>query len=91
VRVSSPRGDGPLNEQSKGTNWRAWAIGVLIALVAIVALQNTQEVEVEVLFVETRAPLIATLLIAIGVGAIIGYVAPLVLRHRRQVRSSRKA
>jgi uncharacterized integral membrane protein len=80
-----------VNEQKQGTNWRAWAIGVLIALVAIVALQNTQEVEVEVLFVETRAPLIATLLIAIGVGAVIGYVAPLVLRHRRQVRERHEA
>ena len=80
-----------MNEQSKGTNWRVWFVGVLIALVAIVALQNSQEVEFEVLFVETRAPLIAILLIFLGVGAVIGYVAPLVLRHRRQVRGKREA
>ena len=79
-----------MNEQSKGTNWRAWVIGVLIALVLIVALQNSQEVEVEVLFVETTGPLIVTLLIAVGIGAVIGYGAPLVRRHRRQERSTHK-
>ena len=75
-----------MNEQKQGTNWRAWVVGVLIALVAIVALQNSQEVEVEVLFVETKAPLIVTLLIAVGIGAVIGYVAPVVRRHRRRER-----
>jgi uncharacterized integral membrane protein len=43
-------------------------------------------VEVEILFIETKAPLIATLLIAVGVGAVIGYVAPLIRRHRRDER-----
>ena len=43
-----------MSEQSKGTNWRAWVVGVLIALAAIVALQNSQEVNVEVLFVRPR-------------------------------------
>ena len=75
-----------MNESKQGTNWRAWVVGVLIALVAIVALQNSQEVEVEVLFVETKAPLIVTVLIAVGIGAVIGYVAPVVRRHRRQER-----
>ena len=77
-----------MSEQKQGVNWRAWAIGALAALVLIVALQNSQEVEVEVLFVETKAPLIVTLLIMAGIGAVIGYVAPLVRRHRRQGRDS---
>ena len=71
-------------EQQKGTNWRAWIVGVLIALVVIVCLQNSQQVRVDVLFVTLDAPLIVTLLVAVAVGALIGYVAPLVRRHRRE-------
>lgn len=79
---------GPRGGERK-TNWRAWGFGVLIALVVIVALQNSQEVRVDVLFVTLNAPLIVTLLAAVAIGALIGYVAPLVLRHRRDERRSR--
>jgi uncharacterized integral membrane protein len=70
----------------KSTNWRAWAVGVLVALVVIVALQNSQQVRVDVLFVTVDAPLIVTLLVAVVVGALIGYVAPVLRRHRRDER-----
>lgn len=70
----------------KGTNWRAWGIGVLIALVLIVCLQNSQEVRIDVLFVNVNAPLIVTLLVAVALGALIGYLAPVVRRHRRDER-----
>jgi uncharacterized integral membrane protein len=70
--------------EKKPVNWRAWLVGILIALVLVVALQNSQSVQVEVLFVEVSAPLIVTLLAAVGIGILIGYVAPLVRRHRRQ-------
>ena len=73
-----------MGEQGKQTNWRAWAIGVLVALVVIVALQNSQEVKVDVLFATFDAPLIVTLLVAVGVGAVIGYAAPVIIRHRRE-------
>jgi uncharacterized integral membrane protein len=76
--------------EKKPTNWRAWIVGVLIALVVIVALQNSQEVRVDVLFVTVNAPLIVTLLAAVAIGALIGYVAPLVLRHRRGERAQAK-
>jgi uncharacterized integral membrane protein len=72
------------------TNWRAWAVGLLGALVVIVALQNSQEVRVDVLFVTVNAPLIVTLLAAVAIGALIGYVAPVVRRHRRDERRSRE-
>ena len=85
-RLESGRG-----AEQKQVNWRAWVVGVLIALVVIVALQNSQEVRVDVLFVTVNAPLIVTLLVAVGVGALIGYVAPLVRRHRRQERGQDKA
>lgn len=71
-------------EQQKGTNWRAWIVGILIGLVVIVCLQNSQQVRVDVLFVTLDAPLIVTLLAAVAIGALIGYVAPLVRRHRRE-------
>lgn len=74
----------------KSGNWRSWAVGVLLALVLIVALQNSQQVRVDVLFVTVDAPLIVTLLVAVAIGAVIGYVAPLVRRHRREERRSRE-
>jgi uncharacterized integral membrane protein len=68
---------------------RAWAVGALVALVVIVALQNSQEVRVEVLFVSVKAPLIVTLLVTAAIGALLGYVAPVLRRHRREERRSR--
>ena len=41
------------------TNWRAWVVGILIALVVIVCLQNSQQVRVDVLFVTLDAPLMS--------------------------------
>jgi uncharacterized integral membrane protein len=75
-----------VNKESKPVNWRAWAVGILVALVVIVALQNSQQVTVDVLFVTVDAPLIVILLAAVAIGALIGYVAPLVRRHRRDER-----
>lgn len=79
-----------MTQEKQGVNWRAWIIGGLIALVVIVALQNSQEVDLDVLFISTTAPLIVILLVAVGVGAVIGYVGPLVRRHRREERRARE-
>ena len=76
-----------MTTEKKQVNWRAWIVGILIALVVIVALQNSQQVRVDLLFVNVNAPLIVTLLAAVAIGALIGYVAPLVLRHRRGERA----
>ncbi len=80
-----------LPTEKKQTNWRTWVVGTLIALVVIVALQNSQEVRVDVLFVTVNAPLIVTLLAAVAIGALIGYVAPVVRRHRRDERRKSQA
>lgn len=77
--------------EGKQANWRAWAVGALIALVAIVALQNSQQVRVDVLFLTVDAPLIVTLLVAVAIGAVIGYVTPVLRRHRRAERRQDKA
>jgi uncharacterized integral membrane protein len=79
-----------VSAERKTTNWRAWVVGILVVLVVIVCLQNSQQVRVDVLFVTLDAPLIVTLLAAVAIGALIGYVAPLVLRHRRDDRGQGK-
>jgi uncharacterized integral membrane protein len=67
----------------KETSRRTWLVGALVALVLVVALQNSQEVQVDVLFLNMSAPLIVILLVAVAVGALIGYAAPVLRRHRR--------
>lgn len=71
-------------EEKKPTNWRAWLVGSLSALVLVVALQNSQEVSFEVLFASFQAPLIVVILLAVAIGILIGYIGPLVRRHRRE-------
>jgi uncharacterized integral membrane protein len=73
-------------QERNKVNWRAWLVGILSTLVLIVALQNSQEVSFEVLFASFNAPLIVVILLAVAIGALIGYVAPLVRRHRREER-----
>jgi uncharacterized integral membrane protein len=70
-------------QEKKPVNWRAWLVGGLAALVLIVALQNSQEVSFDVLFASFQAPLIVVILLAAAIGALIGYVAPVMRRHRR--------
>ncbi len=79
-----------MGPEKKPINWRAWLVGGLLALVAIVALQNSQQVRVDVLFVNVDAPLIVILLAAVAIGAAIGYVAPVLRRHRREERQHDK-
>jgi uncharacterized integral membrane protein len=75
-----------VSTEKKPVNWRAWAVAALLTLVVIVALQNSQEVSVDVLFVNLNAPLIVVLLASVAIGALIGYVAPVLRRHRRDER-----
>ncbi len=73
---------GDLQPQKKETNWRAWGLGVLIVLVLIFIAQNSQSVRIKFLFFDASMPLIFGLLIATILGAVIGYVGPIVRRHR---------
>lgn len=71
----------------KDVQWKFWAFGVAVLLLLIIILQNSQEVEFKVLFlVDTSAPLVLLLLIAAVIGAVIGYTAPILRRHRHKTR-----
>ena len=77
--MAEPSHVGP---QPKERNWRNWGLGIVVVLAIIFIVENLQEVQVKFLFFDTRAPLIFALLIAAILGVVIGYVAPLVRRHR---------
>jgi uncharacterized integral membrane protein len=77
-------------QERKSINWRAWITGILVLLVVIVCLQNSQKVSVEVLFASFDAPLIIVLAIFALLGAFIGYIAPVVRRHRREEKRHNK-
>jgi uncharacterized integral membrane protein len=64
-------------------SWRLWAIGIAVVLLAIIVIQNSQEVPIDFLFVETETPLIVGLLVAGALGALIGWLAPIVRRGRK--------
>jgi uncharacterized integral membrane protein len=76
-----------LAQQKKDVQWKWWAFGIAILLLLIVVLQNSQHVEFKVLFlVDTSAPLVLLLLLAALIGAVIGYTAPILRRHRHKTR-----
>ena len=72
--------------QRKETNWRAWGLGFLIVLVIIFIALNSERVTVKFLFFDASMPLIFALLITTILGMIIGYLVPIVRRHRREGR-----
>ncbi|MFN8216735.1 MAG: LapA family protein [Solirubrobacterales bacterium] len=78
-------------QQPKPVNWRAWIIAAVVVLVVVVCLQNSQQVSFEVLFASFNAPLIVILAVFVLIGALIGYAAPILLRHRRTERAKARA
>ena len=76
-------------QKDREIHWRKWILGVLIALVVVVALQNSQQVSFEVLFASFEAPMIVMLLVFALLGALIGWAAPVLIRHRRTERAAR--
>jgi len=72
--------DEPITTRKEGRGWKTYALGVAGLLLAILILQNSQEVEVKFIFINTTIPLIFALLIAGALGALIGWAAPRVRR-----------
>ena len=72
--------------RKEGRGWRFYVLVGAVILLLIFVIQNSQEVKVEFLFTSTDTPLIFALLIAGGLGALIGWAWPHVRRGRRQER-----
>ena len=63
-----------------GFEWKRYALVAAGVLLAILILQNLQEVQVRFLFINTQIPLIFALLIVGALGALVGWAAPRVRR-----------
>ena len=66
--------------RKEGMGWKGYALGVAALVLAILILQNLQEVEVRFLFINTKIPLIFALLIVGALGVLIGWATPRVRR-----------
>jgi uncharacterized integral membrane protein len=77
-------------QEKKPTNWRAWITGILVALVVVVCLQNSQTTHFDVLFASFEAPLIIVLAVFTLIGMLIGYIGPVYRRHRREEKRAGK-
>lgn len=72
----------PGGGRSKRPDWKTWlAIAAGIILILFIGL-NSQEVEVKFIVGTTTTPLIVALLIAGGLGALIGWLVPRVRRGK---------
>ncbi len=88
-RPDRTRSNAQLNQKGE-VNWKLWALGIGFLLFLIVVLQNNQTVKVKLLFVSTEAPLILLLAASALIGAVIGYLAPILRRHRVTSRKEMK-
>jgi uncharacterized integral membrane protein len=77
------QGDSPPQARPrKRRSWRLYAAAAVAILTAILILQNSQSVEVKILFAETMTPLVFALLIAFALGALTGWLLPRVRHHK---------
>jgi uncharacterized integral membrane protein len=67
-------------QRKEGRGWRFYVVATALALLAIFVIQNSQSVPVEFLFTSVDTPLFFALLVAGGLGAVIGWAAPRVRR-----------
>jgi uncharacterized integral membrane protein len=77
-----------LKPKQEGRGVRFYALIFAGILFAILVLQNLQKVELDILFINTSAPLIFALLIAGALGALIGWAFPHVRRSRKAERGA---
>lgn len=71
-------------QSNEGRGWRFYLMIAVAALAAIFVIQNTDETNISFLFAETEMPLFFALIIAILLGAAIGWLTPRVRRSNRE-------
>jgi uncharacterized integral membrane protein len=74
----------PEQPQRQRSSWKLWVLSVAGLLLAILVVQNSQDVPIDFLFVDVETPLIFALLIAGVLGFLIGWLAPIVRRDRKR-------
>ncbi|MFL5870975.1 MAG: lipopolysaccharide assembly protein LapA domain-containing protein [Solirubrobacterales bacterium] len=70
----------------EGRGWRVYVLAAAVVILLVFVIQNAQKVEVDFLVTSTDTPLIVALLVAGGLGAVIGWAWPYVRRGRRAER-----
>lgn len=70
----------------EGRGWRVYVAGGIAFLAFVFVIQNTDDTQVKFLFAETRMPLFFALIIAILLGAAIGWLVPKVRSSNRHER-----
>ncbi len=74
----------PISGQVKEPRgWRFYVVATAGVLLLILVAQNLQQVDINFLFIHTQTPLIVALVIAGGLGALIGWALPHIRRSRR--------
>ena len=72
--------EAPRHERAE---WKRWVVGIALVALLILVAQNSQKVEVNFFFASTETPLVFALLIVGALGALIGWLAPIVRRGRK--------
>ena len=87
TRSESASVDAPIREyRGTGIIWSAVALIVAVALFVVIALQNMQDVEFEVLWFDLSTPLSLIVAITFGLALVTGEVIGFVWRRRRRTR-----
>ena len=84
------RRDPVTGQVKEARGWRFYLLAIAGVLLLILVAQNSQQVDVDFLFIHTQTPLIVALVIAGGLGALIGWALPHVRRSRRAERERDK-
>lgn len=77
------RRDPITGEIKEPRGWRFYLLATAGVLLLILVAQNLQQVDINFLFIHTQTPLIVALVLAGGLGALIGWALPHVRRSRR--------
>jgi uncharacterized integral membrane protein len=74
--MADPAGHQRPTAQKSEPNWKRRALAAGAVVLAIFMALNSQKVEVNFIFGSAQMPLIFALLIAAGLGALVGWAAP---------------